>query len=211
MKNLILFVCTLIMIFAGGCGQTGSTGNVSDNSYPVKVDNPQVSAFNTQLGAISDEASAENTVNAFVGYVDSKLDKSASSSTSSFAALIKPETIKGLAMQENINRGASVSDTSNGNKAVLIDIGKITDSINRLGSMEGVKVTDAMITKVRLAVETSLPNINPNGKFLMTPMEASVIGYVAVSGDDGTAKAGSVKIPEDKMNQFVEMLLKGGE
>jgi hypothetical protein len=90
----------------------------------------------------------------------------------------------------------------------LLDIGTVTDSINELGSSEGVRVDDETVIKVRNVVDVSMPNINPNKTAGMTPLEAAVIGYAIVSGDDGTASAESVSLPEEKLYAFIEMITK---
>ena len=211
MRNIILLVCTAFILFVSGCGQTAQTGNVSDKNYSLKVDNPQVRAFNAQLGAISSEASAEQTVNSFVGYVSSKLNKSASGTSSLFpvvppaapTVLVSPEVIKSMAQQEALKRNIAVTVDANVRKQPPIDIGMITDNINQLATMEGIKVNDEIVEKAKIAVEESMPNINPDNSVGMTPLEASVIGYAIVSGDDGTASMESVKIPAKQINTFV--------
>jgi hypothetical protein len=91
-----------------------------------------------------------------------------------------------------------------GSVSPLLDIGTITDNINQLGSTEGIRVDDETVAKAQLAVEESIPNINPDKNTGMTPLEASVIGYALVSGDDGTATTESIKLPEDKANSYAD-------
>jgi hypothetical protein len=210
MRNIILLICAVIMLFVSGCGQTPQSGNVSDKTYSMKVDNPQVKAFNEMLGGISDEASAEQTVSSFVGYVNSKLTKSVSGNPTnppvpvqSITALVSPEVVKSMAQQEALKRNIAVTIDANVRRQPPIDIGMITDNINQLGDSTGIKVNDEIVTKAKLAVEQSMPNINPDNSVGMTPLEASVISYAIVSGDDGMASMESVKIPSNKINLFV--------
>ena len=209
MRYIILLVCLTMAISANGCGNMNETkGDVSENSYVMKADNPQVQEFNKQLGEISNEASAERAVNSFVGYVDSRLDKSGSGmSTQSLGALLGPAVMKEMARKEAQARnvdGAGIYSEEEGSTTPLIDIGTITDNVNQLGSTEGVRVDDETVSKVQVAVEQSVPCINPESRSGMTPLEASVIGYTLVSGDDGTATQESVKIPVEKVGAFVE-------
>ena len=196
---------------ASGCGSmTETKGDVTERAYSMKADNPQVQEFNKQLGEISSEASAEKAVNSFFGYVDSRLDKTSSGmSVQSIGALIGPDVMKEMARKEAIarnvgNRIESVEDE--GSITPLIDIGTITDNINTLASTEGVRVNDETVSTVQAAVELSIPNINPENNSGMTPLEASVVGYTLVSGDDGTATGESVKLPADKIGTFVETI-----
>lgn len=209
LKNIIFVFCLALVIMAGGCGSmTETKGDVSEGTYVMKADNPKVREFNRTLGAISDETSAENAVNSFVGYVDSRLDKSASGNTvQSLGALLCPAVIKEMARREVAVRNAESigvnSISGSENVTPPIDIGTITDNINELGTSEGVRVDDETVSKVQVAVEESVPNMNPENKPGMTPLEASVVAYSLVSGDDGTATEGSVKVPSEKIGAFV--------
>lgn len=208
MKNLILLVCLAIALSANGCGSmTETRGDVTERSFAMKVDNPQVNEFNKQLGGISDETSAEKVVNGFVNYVDSRLDKSAfGKSVQSLGALIGPDVIKKMAKQEAAIRNADGVGvcSEGGNVTPLIDVGTVTDNINTLGSTEGVRINDETVTTAKTVVEESIPNINPDNRSGMTPLEASVIAYAIVSGDDGTATTESIKLPGDKVNSYAD-------
>ena len=208
MRYIILLVCLAVAFSASGCGSmTETKGDVTERAYSMKADNPQVQEFNKQLGEISSEATAERAVNSFVGYVDSRLDKSGSGmSTQSLGALLGPDVVKKMVKQEALTRnvgGYGICSEGDGDTP-LLDVGIVTDNINTLGSTEGVRVDDETVTTAKTAVEESLPNINPGKNDGMTPLEASVIAYAIVSGDDGTATSESVKLPADRIGTFVE-------
>jgi len=209
-KQLFILILILSAVCLCGCGKWMETkGDVSERNFPVKADNPAVKEFNKQLGEISDEVSAEKAVNSFVNYVDSRLVKDGSgSSIQSFGSLVRPETIKEMAKREAITRNvAGTTIMSEGEmNPPLIDIGTITDSVNELGSSEGIRVDDETVTAAKVAVEGSIPNLNKTESSNMTPLEAAVVGYALVSGDDGTASSESVDLPGDKMNTFVETI-----
>ena len=208
MRYIILMVCLATAFAASGCGNMNETkGEVNENSYVMKADNPQVQEFNKQLGEISSEATAERAVNSFVSYVDSRLDKSGSGmSVQSLNALLGPAVMKNMARKEAVARGAGGMSIAAEDEppAQLLDIGTITDNINSLGRNEGVRVDDDTVMTVKAVAEESIPNMNPEKTDGMTPLEACVIGYALVSGDDGTASAESVKLPADKMSNFVD-------
>ena len=212
MRYIILLICLMMAFSANGCGSmTETKGNVTEKAYSMKADNPQVKEFNKQLGEISSEATAERAVNSFVGYVDSRLDKSGPGmSTQSLGALLGPAVMKEMARKEaqarNVDGAGICSEGEEGYTTPLIDIGTITDNVNQLGSTEGVRVDDETVSQVQVAVEQSVPCINPDGGSGMTPLEASVVGYALVSGDDGTATQESVKIPVEKVGAFVETI-----
>jgi hypothetical protein len=198
----------MMAISANGCGNLNETkGDVNENSYVMKADNPQVQEFNKQLGEISNEATAERAVNSFVSYVDSRLDRSASGmSVQSLNALLGPDAVKKMVKQEALTRNVGEYGICSEGEGItpLLDVGIVTDNINTLASTEGVRVDDETVTTAKTAVEESIPNINPGKKDGMTPLEASVIAYAIVSGDDGTATNESVKLPADRINTFVE-------
>lgn len=206
MRNIILLVCVVVALAVSGCGSmTETRGDVSERSFAMKADNPQVNEFNKQLGEISSEASAEKVVNGFVNYVDSRLVKSGAS-IQSLNSLLKPEVLKEMARKEAEARGAGEMSIASEDEppAQLLDIGTITDNINSLGRSDGVRVDDDTVATVKTAAEESIPNINPEKKDGMTPLEACVIGYALVSGDDGTATNESVDLPVEKISKFVE-------
>ncbi|MCX6827589.1 MAG: hypothetical protein NTV06_10065, partial [candidate division Zixibacteria bacterium] len=117
---------------------------------------------------------------------------------------VMKEMARKEAVARNVGGGEISSADDEGGVSPLLDIGAITDNINQLGSTEGIRVDDEIVAKAQIAVEESIPNINPDKSTGMTPLEASVIGYALVSGDDGTASAESVKLPIDKVNNFVD-------
>jgi len=208
MRYIILMVCLAMAFAASGCGNMNETkGEVNENSYVMKADNPQVQEFNKQLGEISNEATAERAVNSFVSYVDSRLDKSGSGmSIQSLGALLGPDAVKKMVKQEALTRnvGGYEIRSEGGSVTPLLDVGIVTDNINTLGSTEGIRVDDETVAKAQIAVEESIPNINPDKSTGMTPLEASVIAYALVSGDDGAATTGSIKLPEDKANSYAD-------
>lgn len=201
MKKMIWFLCFAVVMTASGCGQMGSTGRVSEKTYPAAVSNPQVKAINEQIGIIKDQTQAVNAVNNITTYIGSRLVDNSTSESS--APLLTPDLVQKLADKEAdvlTGVGAGQTDTS------MLDIGAITDSVNSVGSTEGVRVTDDMVTTAKLAVEQSMPNLNPDKKDVVTPLEASIIAYAIVSGDDGTASPESVNIPKDKVAEFINKI-----
>ena len=209
MKRTFVFVCLAALVCSAGCGSlTGTKGNVSERAVPLKADNAQVREFNKQLGEIKDETTAVKAVAGFVGYVDSRLVKPTDgTSIQSLSSLINPDVIKKIARKEAVIRGVADSSIMSDDPVAsdpMLDIGSITDNINELGSGEGVRVNDEAVETAKAVVEGSIPNINPDGKQGITPLEAMVVGYAIVSGDDGTASSESVPLPADKVSGFVE-------
>ena len=210
---LTVLLCVITIASVNGCGSMNSAkGDVSvcDQSFATKVDNPQIRQFNGILEVISDEASAEKAVNSFVSYVQTRLIRP-ETSIQSAGTIKSTDAIKEMARQETIARNVGknniLSETVTNTKP-LLDIGTVTDSINELGSSEGVRVDDETVIKIRNVVDISMPNINPNKTAGMTPLEAAVIGYAIVSGDDGTASVESISLPEEKLYAFIEMITK---
>jgi hypothetical protein len=193
----------LLLLPALGCGTT----NQQKAEVP-QPKNPEVREFNQQLGKINDQQSAEQAVNTFVDYVDSRLDKNANGPTAqSLKALMTTDLVKEVARQELLVRqGKPVTVMAADGEEIVkppIDLGSVTDTVNRLGADAGVWVDDETVKTAKDSVETSIPNLNPGKKGEMTPLNAMVVGYAIGSRDDGSAPAGSVKLPSDKVGSYV--------
>jgi hypothetical protein len=209
MKKIHLLIPIMAMLLSGGCGQNSQQGDVHtyNKSYPSAASNPQVKAFNDQLGEIKDEESASKAVDTFINYVEGRMVKTAGSAQISSGSIIRPELARTVAAKEaafrvSVAGGAGIAQTP------LLNVGAITDSINQLGSTEGVHVNDETVTTAMGIVEESIPNIKPAGRKGITPLGAMVVGYAIVSGDDGTASVETISLPADKMNAFVEDISK---
>jgi hypothetical protein len=207
MKKIHMLIPLIAMVLSGGCGQNAQQGDVHtyNKSYPSAASNPQVRAFNDQLGEIKDEASAEKAVDTFIDYVEDRMVKTAGGAQMSSGSMIRPELARAVAAKEAAFRvgtmgGAGIAQPP------LLSVGAITDSINQLGSSEGVHLNDDTVTLAMSLVEESIPNIKPAGRAGITPLGAMVIGYAIVSGDDGTASRETISLPADKMNAFVEKI-----
>jgi hypothetical protein len=212
---LIIGLALLTALYVNGCGKAAEEkGEVVnyDKPLPVKADNPQVKEFNQQLGEIKDLPTAEKAVNSFVTYVDSRIVKPDSGvKTMTLRTLMTNDLINKVARRELEARGfggvASLSGSEESEPArPLIDVGTITDSVNSQVSDEGVRINDQAVQTAKDAVETSVPNLNPEKNETMTPLNAMAVGYALASGDDGTAPAGSVNIPLDKAASFVDVV-----
>jgi len=209
---LIIGLALLTALYVNGCGKAAEEkGEVVNYNkpLPVKVDNPQVKEFNQQLGEIKDLPTAEKAVNSFVTYVDSRIAKPVSGTKAmSFRALMTDDLVNKVAVRELTARGIAnartLSASSEEPAPPLIDVGTITDTVNGLISDEGVKIGDDAVETVKDKVETSVPNLNPERKEGMTPLNAMAVGYALASGDDGTAPENSVNIPTDKAASFVD-------
>jgi hypothetical protein len=212
-KCFISLAILILELSVYGCSvNKDDKGDVTvlNKPVPIIVDNAQTKQFNQQLEDIKDQPSAEKAVNSFVDYVGTRVKPTfgpgASSSAQAIRAFMTPAFIKEVARREVLIRGgatASDADTSEEVVTPLINVGVITDQVNALGADQGLWVDDATVTSVKAAVEGSIPNLNPDGNLGMTPLNAMVVGYALVSGDNGTASAESVNIPSDKMSAFV--------
>jgi hypothetical protein len=210
-KCLVSIAILALGLSAYGCGAgKDAKGSVIilNKPVPVVADNAQTKQFNQQLGEIKDQPSAEKAVGTFVDYVGTRVKPSGSGpGAQAIRALMTPDFIKQVARREVLARGgAAAADADASGEVVtpLINIGVITDSVNALGADQGLRVDDAAVTSAKAAVEGSVPNLNPGNNDGMTPLNAMVVAYALVSGDDGTASAESVDIPADKLNSFVD-------
>lgn len=210
-KHLSSLLLLLLLLPALGCGsadQHNSDVTLADKPVPPKANNQQIREFNQQLGEINDQPSAEKAVDSFVNYVDSRLDKSGNGvSAQSLRALMTNDLIKEVARRELFSRqGKPVTFLAADGTEIAkppIDIGTVTDTVNKLGAEAGIWVDDDTVKTVKDSVETSIPNLNPGKKAEMTPLNAMVVGYAIGSRDDGSAPTGSVKLPADKIGSYI--------
>ena len=198
-RYLPVAVAVSLIMFGAGCGKWMETkGDVTEKLYPIKADNPQVQELNDTLGDVFDQTSAVTAVSDFVDYIDSKILKSGSSSE----AVLGPDLIQKIAEKEAEARAGGGGQTT----GTMLSVGVITDAINEIGSFEGVRVTDDMVVSVKNAVEESLPNLNPDRSEGLTPLEASIVAYALISGDDGSASPETVTIPAEKIAEYVNRI-----
>lgn len=220
-KWTLLFMVSFLAFYVFGCavGHEGKGAVTTlDKAIPVVADNEQIQEFNTQLGGIEDQASAEKAVNTFVGYMDSRIKKEDGPSAQSLGALLGADLIEKIAQDEVAARkGESVvlsiasADGMDITAEVLlemgpplVDVGMVTDNLNELAEEEGIWISDDTVETAKAVVEESIPNLNPEGDSQMTPMGAVVLGYAIASEDDGSAAEGSVDLPRDKVSTYIE-------
>lgn len=188
-----------------GCGQVQNSGTTAGRV--ITADNPQIKKYNEQLDNIRDQRTAEEAVNGFLDYVDSRLAKPKGMAVQSLKSLVGESLAKEIARQEVcVRHGEQIKIFVDGEEVVkpLLDVGAITDTVNDLGREAGVRINDECVTVVKDSVEASLPALNPEDSPLMSPLNAMTVAYVMCTGDDGTATPESVSLPADKVGDFIE-------
>lgn len=141
-----------------------------------------------------DEVSTEQTIRDFYNYTASRDNDVKNSKT------ISDTDIKKLATKE-------MSDK----KAPKITPEKLAKKMNKLAKETGAnKITEKEVEIVQTVVRNQMPHItsNPNNK-AMSPFEAMVVTYALVTGDDGNAKPGSMKVnmTQNQINTFINDIL----
>jgi hypothetical protein len=204
-----------IMLIATGCGanvgnQTNnpitptaiSANNLSLNMYQVKnqgitdtsTGDEKKKYLDDELTKAVDEVSTEQAIRDFYNYTSSRDNDVKNSKT------ISDADIKKLAQKE-------ISDK----KAPKITPEKLAKKINKLAKETGAnKITEKEVELVQTVVRNQMPHItsNPNNE-AMSPFEAMVVTYALVTGDDGNAKPGSMKVnmTQNQINTFINDIL----
>jgi hypothetical protein len=201
-----IFACFSII----GCSSNYSTEGQGFLPLDSMPKDQRLTRFNDQLGAISDEASAEKAFDEFSSYVNTRVNKESSYGKQAGLSIQTNGLKMRLAEIEAAKRSSRLSGLSAGQVGPSIDAKKIAGTINSLAdgateetvSCEGIEI-------IQHEVRKDLPNIAADNSTQMTPMEALVIGYVMYSGDDGSAAAGTVQldIPQDKVEKFMEKII----
>jgi hypothetical protein len=88
-----------------------------------------------------------------------------------------------------------------------MSVDDVSVKVNNIAKEEDKYIPTETIQQVKEKADESMPHLSPDGSAFCTPLGALVIGYAAVSGDDGTKPVGTVDIPTDKVQKFIDSVL----
>lgn len=149
-----------------------------------------------ELSKAGDEPGTEQAIRDFYNYASSRDNDKAKS--------ISDADFKKLAQKER-------SDKAN----PKITPEKLAKKMNRLAKETGARDVSAEEVEImQQAVRSQMPHIaaNPANK-AMSPFEAMAVTYALVTGDDGNAKPGSMKvnITQKQLDVFIQDILEDKE
>lgn len=221
------------LILAASCGKQQVPETKVDIIGTTPEQLERLETFDTQLSNIKDEGTAKTAITTFADYVEGPASSGAAASsvrifsTSRIDQLAKLEA-KG---RQKLAKGG-VSASSVGTEEGLTTIEKVSETLNLVKDSSIPDISPDEVQSIQNAVRSELPNIYPKSSPLaegdspqtlsaeegnipepqpapptnvITPIEAMVIGYVLVSGDNGSAGPGAYKdkLPPEKVETFL--------
>jgi hypothetical protein len=194
-----------------GCGNHPLEPQGKNEIVAKNPNNPKLADLSAKLGTVKDEATALEAVNVFADYVISKLDKNipgnegvkgCALSDTLRAKFAKVETAARLKMAGLSAAGADEKELVSPQKleAVLEDVQ--SDS-------GGVAVTASQISSTQKVLREAVPNLASTDSNKMTPLEASIITYHMMTGDDGSDSGDALPLQASvpKVNEFADKLI----
>ena len=94
----------------------------------------------------------------------------------------------------------------------LVSIKKLTNVINSMNEVESGELeefTEEQVRGSQKVVRKALPHLATSTDTTMTPLEASVIMYYVITGDDGSKPDGAMNLSADNddIQAFLKLLL----
>lgn len=238
-KNLFtISVGFAVLLCLEGCSDLKNGSNLEGNSVSdsiPKTESKTVITFDKKLAEIEDQNSAEEAVSFFADYAlsnqvdrtyipktnDGSTDKRADLSFKKQSGL-DIDVVKLFATIET-----KVRDVD-GNQLIplsfklqemeddqsLISITKLTTIVNQLKMVdEGYGFSESDIRNNQHIIRENIPHLASTDSELMTPLEASVIMYYIMTGDDGSASQGSPLLlaNNDDIKKFMLLLTDQGD
>jgi len=218
-----LMLAGLFIPLTVGCSRPGPTTVVDDLGPTAQEE--RLANFDGQLGKIHDESTAKTALTTLADYVEGSPEATGPGASS--VKLFSANLIDKLAQLEVKSRqmiagGVKASDVNAEEGVITID--KVTKSLNQAKDPSIPEIQSSSVEFLQAGIRSELPNIAPsaaqNGPGassagdpaktnIITPIEALVIGYVAGSGDDGSAGPGANKnsIQGQKVTTFIDQII----
>ncbi|HAR63616.1 MAG TPA: hypothetical protein DF296_08485 [Candidatus Margulisbacteria bacterium] len=214
---LVLVLCTVFVLSA--CSKL-SDGMDTDKSKVMKdltpLQSSKVLEFDKKLGEVKDEQTAQAAVGFFANQVASNMISTSTTSkgisTQSIKTLSSPSLIQKFAHIEAVARskksGISIQSLVENNDMVTVE--KLTDIMNTMQPIDVAgKLTVEDVRNTQQVIRDNIPNLASNQTTAMTPLEASVITYYVLTGDDGSGKSSTEKLyaSNEDVQKFTEKIL----
>lgn len=214
-------ICVGLMVFAvlvialSGCGNKLLQAQGQNEVVAKNPHNPQLADLNAKLGAIVDEKTALEAVDTFSGYVISHLDKEIPGNAEVKISAIPVSLRENFAKVESAARlklaGASSSGAA---EEDLVSLEKLQDVLEEVQpESRRIEIDKTQIASTQKVLREAIPNLTSTDSEQMTPLEASIITYHMLTGDDGSGAAGiyPLEATPEKLNEFAGKLTQGEE
>ena len=207
-------LCLVFAMFVTGCGPTKSLGNAT--LLPeASAKTLTLEEFDQKLSQVSDQKSAEEAVDAFLGYVATRFEESKQGDASALqSSLSNKEFIKNkarfsqLAQSELQARQKGVSLQSVETEAPtkndqVVSSESLLDQINKQYPTLGAQLGD--LEAVQAGLRATMPHLAVDPESTnMSPLEANMLTWVYLTGDDGGMPAGAMGSLDREAPVFTE-------
>jgi len=223
--KLIRGIATFLIatVFLTSCSKITHQTEENTEVFSLNPNNENALSFNEQLGSISDEKSAKETIDSLMTYMGTRfatpstttmrLMQSGTGSDAVNTPTSNAEFFKSalnmelMASQEYQARNAKKKGLKVQSDAGirLVSCEELSEQIN--SQISYFQVTSEEIRALQKDIRKALPNlaVDPENEG-MAPLECSVITWVFMTGDDGTAKEGSMAPLSDEAIQAINQL-----
>jgi len=217
MKKIVM---GMILMFAAlpvisGCGNMQAHTQVGDSTYVVKnPDNANLALLDKKLAVVSDEATALDAVNTFTDHVLSNLDKNIPQNKEIKTSSIT-DNLKGkfAAVEQKARQKLNGISVRGASDDELVSTDKLAAVLNDMQpDSDKLEFKPEMIESTQKAIRTAVPHLASTDSEKMTPLEASIISYYMMTGDDGsgTSEAIPLNATPDNLNEFADKLTTEG-
>ena len=221
-KIATYFVHLLLLYLISGCSSPDRASSQISESFNELAYTPsnKVVAFDQKLAAITDQASAEDAVLHFTSYVESKREIPKDSlvnaknfkHTGTFSNLIEDETFLKIAAMESSNRVKKSTYQLKKEPNSLISIQKLAAIINSMDRIQSAQTEPISIDELKQnqqLIRETLPHLSSSKDTQMTLLEASILMYVTLTGDNGLSASTQKTLfaSNADVNKFYQLLL----
>jgi hypothetical protein len=213
MSNRKPYLVTILIICLGlsltACGNNSLQPKGKNTSIEKNPNNPNLASLDSKLAAISNEATATEAVNLFTNHVLANLDKN----------LPQNQDVKIFSVSESLRgkfakietkarqkmRGLSATGASD---EELVSTDKLAATLENMQASKPnkIEVKPAQIESTQKVLRETMPNLASTDSNKMTPLEASIITYHMMTGDDGSGSPDILPLPAtpQTLDKFAE-------
>jgi len=210
-KCVYLLVFLVALTLTVGCGNNNVKPSGDNTVIKNNPNNANLATLDSKLAAINDEESALDAINTFANHVEANLDKNVPGNEEVKASALSLNVKNKFAVIEaavrNYANGASAKTFSDDD---LVSPDKLERTLQDVqGQTNKLAVNASQIKSTQKVMRETVPNLASSKEENMTPLEASIITYYMMTGDDGSNSEDKLPLQasQDKVSEFAERLV----
>lgn len=209
-KYVYFLVFLVALSLTVGCGNNNVKPTGNNKVVKKDLNNANLANLDSKLAAINNQESALDAVNTFSNHVMANLDKNvpgnAEVKASALSLNVKNKFAAIEAAVRNYASGASAKTFSDDD---LVSADKLEKTLSDVQGNSKLNVQSSQIKSTQKAMRETVPHLASSQDEKMTPLEASIITYYMMTGDDGSNSQDKKPLlaSQDKVNEFAERLV----